>query len=174
MNLKLKNRQAVKGKFTLSLHLGEISTIVWDASSLLLLAVYSCQYLFLSFPLPAIFPSCHFLFLPFPVKPFPIPSISLNALLCNPSILLPPRFSPITLSGELSQFVDEMVINDTLVEAILDAPVTDRAFLENLHELDHKINFAKEQSFKEARSCGDIKVGKTTTKTKVSLCPKWK
>ena len=50
-----------------------------------------------------------------------------------------------------------MVINDTLVEAILDAPVTDRAFLENLHELDHKINFAKEQSFKEARSCGDIK-----------------
>jgi len=61
------------------------------------------------------------------------------------------------VKGELSQFVDEMVINDTLVEAILDAPVTDRSFLENLHELDHKINFAKEQSFKEARSCGDIK-----------------
>jgi len=61
------------------------------------------------------------------------------------------------VKGELSQFVDEMVISDTLVEAILDSPVTDRAFLENLHELDHKINFAKEQSFKEAKSCGDIK-----------------
>ena len=40
---------------------------------------------------------------------------------------------------------------------ILETPVTEREFLEQLHELNHKINFVKEQSFKEARSCLDVK-----------------
>lgn len=40
---------------------------------------------------------------------------------------------------------------------ILDTPVTEREFLEQLHELNHKINFVKEQSFKDARSCHDVK-----------------
>ena len=38
----------------------------------------------------------------------------------------------------------------------METPVTDREFLEALHELDHKINFVKEQSFKEAKSCNDV------------------
>ncbi|VDI12964.1 vacuolar protein sorting-associated protein 52 [Mytilus galloprovincialis] len=59
--------------------------------------------------------------------------------------------------GELSQFVDEMVIPETMINHILDTPVTEREFLEQLHELHHKINFVKEQSFKEARSCFDVK-----------------
>lgn len=40
---------------------------------------------------------------------------------------------------------------------ILDTPVTEREFLEQLHELNHKINFVKEQSFRDARSCLDVK-----------------
>ncbi len=40
---------------------------------------------------------------------------------------------------------------------ILEAQVTDREFLEQLHELNHKINFVKEQSFKDAKSCQDVK-----------------
>ena len=40
---------------------------------------------------------------------------------------------------------------------ILDSPVTEREFLEQLHELNHKINFVKEQSFKEAKSCQDVR-----------------
>lgn len=59
--------------------------------------------------------------------------------------------------GELSQFVDEMVIPEHMINHILDTPVTEREFLEQLHELNHKINFVKEQSFKDARSCHDVK-----------------
>ena len=46
---------------------------------------------------------------------------------------------------------------DFLFSHILDTAVTEREFLEQLHELHHKINFVKEQSFKEARSCFDVK-----------------
>ncbi|XP_041369494.1 vacuolar protein sorting-associated protein 52 homolog [Gigantopelta aegis] len=61
------------------------------------------------------------------------------------------------IRGELSQFVDEMVIPESMITHILDSPVTDREFLEQLHELNHKINFVKEQSFRDARSCQDVK-----------------
>ncbi|XP_056012756.1 vacuolar protein sorting-associated protein 52 homolog isoform X4 [Ostrea edulis] len=59
--------------------------------------------------------------------------------------------------GELSQYVDEMVIPEHMINHILDTPVTEREFLEQLHELNHKINFVKEQSFRDARACHDVK-----------------
>ncbi|XP_033763726.1 vacuolar protein sorting-associated protein 52 homolog [Pecten maximus] len=59
--------------------------------------------------------------------------------------------------GELSQFVDEMVIPETMINHILDTQVTEREFLEHLHELNHKINFVKEQSFRDAKSCFDVR-----------------
>ena len=34
--------------------------------------------------------------------------------------------------------------------------MTDQAFIEQLHELHHKIDFVKEQSYKEAVSCVDV------------------
>ncbi|XP_071821891.1 vacuolar protein sorting-associated protein 52 homolog [Apostichopus japonicus] len=58
--------------------------------------------------------------------------------------------------GELSQFVDEMAVPESMINHILDTPVTERFFLEQLHELNHKISFVKEQSFKEALSCRDV------------------
>lgn len=40
---------------------------------------------------------------------------------------------------------------------ILDTAVTEREFVEQLHELNHKINFVKEQSFRDARACHDVR-----------------
>ena len=55
---------------------------------------------------------------------------------------------------------------------ILETPVTERNFLEQLHELNHKINFVKEQSFKDARSCLDVRdtLEKLKIKVIVSHC----
>ena len=44
-----------------------------------------------------------------------------------------------------------------IVRHVLETPVTERQFVEQLHELNHKISFVKEQSFKDARSCLDVK-----------------
>ncbi len=49
-----------------------------------------------------------------------------------------------------------MVIPEAMIQAILEAPVTERAFVEQLHELNHKIQFEKEQRYKEARACDDV------------------
>ncbi|XP_067131774.1 vacuolar protein sorting-associated protein 52 homolog [Centruroides vittatus] len=59
--------------------------------------------------------------------------------------------------GELSQFVDEMIVPDIMINHILETPVTEKGFLEQLFILDHKISFVKEQGFKDARSCQDVK-----------------
>ncbi|GFO17731.1 vacuolar protein sorting-associated protein 52-like protein [Plakobranchus ocellatus] len=61
------------------------------------------------------------------------------------------------IRGELSQYVDEMVIHEQMITAILESPVTEDDFKEQLHELNHKINFVKEQSFRDARACLDVK-----------------
>jgi hypothetical protein len=53
---------------------------------------------------------------------------------------------------------------------ILDTPVTEREFLEQLHELNHKINFVKEQSFRDARACHDVK--DILEKLKIKVCAK--
>merc|ERR1719273_1423906 len=44
-----------------------------------------------------------------------------------------------------------------MIMTIMDSPVQEPAFLENLQNLVHKINFLKEQSFHDARSCLDVK-----------------
>ena len=51
---------------------------------------------------------------------------------------------------------------------ILEIAVTEREFLEQLHELNHKINFVKEQSFKDAKSCQDVK--DILEKLKIKVC----
>lgn len=61
------------------------------------------------------------------------------------------------IRGELSQYVDEMVIPETMITHILETAVTEDEFKEQLHELNHKINFVKEQAFRDARACGDVK-----------------
>ncbi|CAN0352484.1 unnamed protein product [Lampetra fluviatilis] len=57
--------------------------------------------------------------------------------------------------GELSQLVDELVVPGAMITAILDLPVTERDFLEQLQELNNKINYSKEQAFRETLACED-------------------
>jgi hypothetical protein len=59
--------------------------------------------------------------------------------------------------GELSQFVDDMIVTEQLVTTILEVPVTEPAFLDQLHVLNHKIAFLNEQSFRDARSVADVR-----------------
>ena len=40
---------------------------------------------------------------------------------------------------------------------ITDTPASEREFLENLHELDHKVSFMKEQDFNECRAVFDVR-----------------
>uniref|UniRef100_A0AAV2M4Q3 Vacuolar protein sorting-associated protein 52 homolog n=1 Tax=Knipowitschia caucasica TaxID=637954 RepID=A0AAV2M4Q3_KNICA len=58
--------------------------------------------------------------------------------------------------SNLSQLVDELVVPGAMISKILDSPVTEQEFLEQLHELNNKINFAKELSFRETLACSDI------------------
>uniref|UniRef100_A0A8D2IUS5 Vacuolar protein sorting-associated protein 52 homolog n=1 Tax=Varanus komodoensis TaxID=61221 RepID=A0A8D2IUS5_VARKO len=58
--------------------------------------------------------------------------------------------------GRLSQLVDELVVPSVMISTILETPVTDQAFLEQLHELNSKVNAVKEQAFRETMACGDV------------------
>ncbi|XP_070792283.1 vacuolar protein sorting-associated protein 52 homolog isoform X3 [Pituophis catenifer annectens] len=58
--------------------------------------------------------------------------------------------------GRLSQLVDELVVPNVMISTILETPVTEQAFLEQLHELNNKINAVKEQAFRETMACTDV------------------
>jgi len=62
-----------------------------------------------------------------------------------------------SVRGELSQFVDDMVVTEQMITTILETPVTDMQFYEQLDSLNHKIIFLNEQSFREAKACTDVK-----------------
>lgn len=59
--------------------------------------------------------------------------------------------------SELSQYINELVVPETMINHILDTPATERHFVEQLHELNHKISFAKQQAFQDARSAQDVR-----------------
>uniref|UniRef100_A0A8B9V2M4 Vacuolar protein sorting-associated protein 52 homolog n=1 Tax=Anas zonorhyncha TaxID=75864 RepID=A0A8B9V2M4_9AVES len=57
---------------------------------------------------------------------------------------------------QLGQLLDELVVPATMISTILEAPVTEPEFLEQLHELNGKINSVKEQAFRETVACADV------------------
>lgn len=61
------------------------------------------------------------------------------------------------IRGQLSQFIDDMSVPESLIAGILDCNVTDKDFIMHLQILNHKLSFVKEQSFKESKSCLDVK-----------------
>ncbi|XP_048472593.1 vacuolar protein sorting-associated protein 52 homolog isoform X3 [Rhincodon typus] len=61
-----------------------------------------------------------------------------------------------SVRSELSQLVDELVIPNSMITTVLETSVTEQQFLEQLHELNNKINYVKEQSFKETLACSDV------------------
>ncbi|KAG7273066.1 hypothetical protein CRUP_010038, partial [Coryphaenoides rupestris] len=68
--------------------------------------------------------------------------------------------------SHLSQLVDELVVPAAMISTVLDSPVTDQEFLEQLHELNNKINLTKELSFRETLACCDIQDTVDRLKTK--------
>ncbi|XP_075437020.1 LOW QUALITY PROTEIN: vacuolar protein sorting-associated protein 52 homolog, partial [Ascaphus truei] len=61
-----------------------------------------------------------------------------------------------TVRSELSEMVDELIIPNTMISVILDVSVTDQQFVEQLQELNNKINYVKEQAFKDTQACADV------------------
>ncbi|CAG9835071.1 unnamed protein product [Diabrotica balteata] len=61
------------------------------------------------------------------------------------------------IRGQLSQFIDDIKVPETLIMGIMDLNVTDKEFLTQLQILNHKISFIKEQSFKDTKACLDVK-----------------
>ncbi|XP_020286805.1 vacuolar protein sorting-associated protein 52 homolog [Pseudomyrmex gracilis] len=74
-------------------------------------------------------------------------SVSMHQQRSNRQVILP----------YLSQFIEDMTVSEALIAGIMDCSVTDKEFLTQLEILNHKINFVKEQSFKETKSCLDVK-----------------
>ncbi|XP_068025881.1 vacuolar protein sorting-associated protein 52 homolog isoform X1 [Melanerpes formicivorus] len=57
---------------------------------------------------------------------------------------------------QLGQLLDELVVPGTMISTILEAPVTSPEFLEQLQELNAKINSVKEEAFRETMACADV------------------
>ncbi|XP_074423718.1 vacuolar protein sorting-associated protein 52 homolog isoform X1 [Larus michahellis] len=57
---------------------------------------------------------------------------------------------------QLGQLLDELVVPAAMISTILEAPVTEPEFLEQLQELNGKINSVKEQAFRETVACADV------------------
>ncbi|KAI5742699.1 hypothetical protein M8J77_010274 [Diaphorina citri] len=62
-----------------------------------------------------------------------------------------------SVQSQLSQFIDKMTVSEELIVGILEAPVTEKEFVKCLKTLNIKINYLKEQSFSEVKSCQDVK-----------------
>ncbi|VBB30923.1 unnamed protein product, partial [Acanthocheilonema viteae] len=60
------------------------------------------------------------------------------------------------IRGELSQFVDDMVVSQNMIQIIVERDVGEREFLEQLHELQHKLQFLKAQEFRDAKATSDV------------------
>ncbi|KAI2807176.1 Vacuolar protein sorting-associated protein 52 [Blomia tropicalis] len=61
-----------------------------------------------------------------------------------------------SIQTEMSEFIDDIIIPESVINYIVNAPVSEKEFMEQLYILDHKISFVKEQSFREAKSCLDV------------------
>ena len=51
----------------------------------------------------------------------------------------------------------------------METPASEKEFQENLHELDHKLNFIKEQEFREIAAVVDVQKDVIKLKMKVKI-----
>ncbi|CAJ0585461.1 unnamed protein product, partial [Mesorhabditis spiculigera] len=76
--------------------------------------------------------------------------------------------------GEISQFVDDIVVPQQMVKMIIEQDANDRTFLENLHELHRKILFIQSQEHKEARAIHDVEPVLESLRIKaIEKCREW-
>ncbi|XP_023936642.2 vacuolar protein sorting-associated protein 52 homolog [Bicyclus anynana] len=61
------------------------------------------------------------------------------------------------LKGPLASFIEDMAVSETLIFGINNVPVIDKEFMVQLAILNQKLNFVKEQDFKETKACHDVK-----------------
>ncbi|CAH4005111.1 vacuolar protein sorting-associated protein 52 homolog isoform X1 [Pieris brassicae] len=80
--------------------------------------------------------------------------ISLQKRSVNMSIQLSNRQG---LKGPLSSFIEDIAVSETLIFGINNLPITDKEFMIQLAILNQKLNFVKEQDFKETKACHDVK-----------------
>ncbi|XP_045783042.1 vacuolar protein sorting-associated protein 52 homolog [Maniola jurtina] len=80
--------------------------------------------------------------------------ISLQKRSVNMSIQLSNRQA---LKGPLASFIEDMAVSETLIFGINNVPVVDKEFMVQLAILNQKLNFVKEQDFKETKACHDVK-----------------
>ncbi|XP_032530010.1 vacuolar protein sorting-associated protein 52 homolog [Danaus plexippus] len=80
--------------------------------------------------------------------------ISLQKRSVNMSVQLSNRQA---LKGPLSSFIEDIVVSETLIFGINNVPVVDKEFMIQLAILNQKLNFVKEQEFKETKACHDVK-----------------
>ncbi|XP_038221338.1 vacuolar protein sorting-associated protein 52 homolog isoform X2 [Zerene cesonia] len=80
--------------------------------------------------------------------------ISLQKRSVNMSIQLSNRQA---LKGPLSTFIEDIAVSETLIFGINNVPVTDKEFMVQLAILNQKLNFVKDQDFKETKACHDVK-----------------
>ncbi|XP_047515881.1 vacuolar protein sorting-associated protein 52 homolog isoform X1 [Pieris napi] len=80
--------------------------------------------------------------------------ISLQKRSVNMSIQLTNRQG---LKGPLSSFIEDIAVSETLIFGINNLPITDKEFMIQLAILNQKLNFVKEQDFKETKACHDVK-----------------
>ncbi|XP_038598181.1 vacuolar protein sorting-associated protein 52 homolog [Tachyglossus aculeatus] len=62
-----------------------------------------------------------------------------------------------SVRGRLGQLLDGLVVPSALVSAIVEAPVTDPAFLEQLQELDAKAAAVREHEAQGTAACADVR-----------------
>ncbi|CAK1549977.1 unnamed protein product [Leptosia nina] len=80
--------------------------------------------------------------------------ISLQKRSVNMSIQLSNRQA---LKGPLSSFIEDIAVSEALIFGINNVPVIDKEFMVQLAILNQKLNFVKEQDFKETKACHDVK-----------------
>lgn len=61
-----------------------------------------------------------------------------------------------SIRAQLSQFIEDIVIPEDMIKIILETPVTEKDFIQQLNILNHKLNLIKELSFKECKSTTDV------------------
>lgn len=68
--------------------------------------------------------------------------------------------------GQLGDFIDHLMVPEVMIHHILNTPVTEETFMQQLKALNEKSKFIKEQNFRDAHSCQDVQdiVDKLTVK----------
>ncbi|CAD7079991.1 unnamed protein product [Hermetia illucens] len=61
-----------------------------------------------------------------------------------------------SVRAQLSQFIEDMAVPEEMIATIMETPVTEKEFINELNRLNHKLTLVKELNFKESKSAPDV------------------